>query len=71
MYKRQVEYNGGQWSTPVNLGKEVNTEGNEMFPFIDSGGNLYFASDGHEGLGGLDIFYAELKDGICLLYTSN
>ncbi|MFN4146171.1 MAG: OmpA family protein [Runella sp.] len=59
-----VEYNNGQWGTPVNLGKEINTEGNEMFPFIDSAGNLYFASDGHEGLGGLDIFYAELKDGI-------
>lgn len=66
-----VEYNGGQWSTPVNLGKEVNTEGNEMFPFIDSGGNLYFASDGHEGLGGLDIFYAELKDGIAYKGVQN
>lgn len=59
-----VEYNNGQWGTPINMGKEINTEGNEMFPFIDSSGNLYFASDGHEGLGGLDIFFAELKDGI-------
>ena len=59
-----VEYNGGTWGTPVNLGKEVNTEGNEMFPYIDESGNLYFSSDGHEGLGGLDLFYAEMKDGI-------
>jgi outer membrane protein OmpA-like peptidoglycan-associated protein len=66
-----VEYNGGQWGTPVNLGKEINTEGNEMFPFIDGNGNLYFASDGHEGLGGLDIFYAELKDGIAYKGVQN
>ena len=59
-----VEYNGGQWGTPINMGKEINTEGNEMFPYIDGNNNLYFASDGQEGLGGLDIFYAELKDGI-------
>ena len=59
-----VEYNGGQWGTPVNLGKEINTEGNEMFPFVDGNGDMYFASDGHEGLGGLDIFFAELKGGI-------
>ncbi|MFC0184238.1 OmpA family protein [Pseudarcicella hirudinis] len=57
-----VEYNNGTWGSPVNLGKEINTEGNEMFPFADENGNLYFASDGHEGLGGLDIFYAEMKD---------
>ncbi|WP_298360314.1 OmpA family protein [Runella sp.] len=66
-----VEYNGGQWGTPVNLGKEINTEGNEMFPFIDGSGNLYFASDGHEGLGGLDIFYAELKDRIAYKGVQN
>lgn len=66
-----VEYNGGQWGIPVNLGKEINTEGNEMFPFIDGSGNIYFASDGHEGLGGLDIFYAELKDGIAYKGVQN
>ncbi|MEA5461923.1 OmpA family protein [Arcicella sp. LKC2W] len=59
-----VEYTDGTWGTPVNLGKEVNTEGNEMFPFVDESGNLYFSSDGHEGLGGLDLFFAEMKDGI-------
>ena len=59
-----VEVNGGRWGTPVNLGKEINTEGNEMFPFCDDSGNLYFASDGHEGLGGLDMFFVEMKESI-------
>lgn len=59
-----VEYRNGEWGTPVNMGKDINTEGNEMFPYADENGNLYFSSDGHEGLGGLDVFYAELKDGI-------
>lgn len=66
-----VEYNGGNWGTPVNLGKEVNTEGNEMFPFVDENGNLYFSSDGHEGLGGLDLFYAEMKGDVALKGVQN
>ncbi len=52
-----VEKIGGVWGEPVNLGKEVNTEGDEMFPFIHSDGSLYFASDGHGGFGSLDVFY--------------
>jgi len=51
------------WSEPVNLGKDVNTEGDEMFPFIDDQGKLYFASNGHLGLGGLDLFVASNKNG--------
>ena len=47
------------WSSPVNLGSEINTEWDEMFPYIRDDGTLYFASDGHPGLGGLDIFKAE------------
>lgn len=66
-----VEYNAGQWGTPVNMGKEINTEGNEMFPFADEGGNLHFSSDGHEGLGGLDIFFAELRDGVAYKGVQN
>lgn len=46
----------GSWSEPVNLGKEVNTKGNEVFPFIHASGVLYYASNGLPGLGGLDIF---------------
>ncbi len=46
------------WSTPKNLGPEVNTPGNELFPTMDKEGNLFFSSDGHVGMGGLDIFMA-------------
>ena len=49
-----------KWSEPVNLGKEVNTKGNELFPFVDEKGNLYFSSDGKPGLGDLDLFFAQL-----------
>ncbi len=51
-----ASFSGGQWSEPVNLGKDINTPGNEIFPFIHDDGTLYFASDGWGGLGGLDIF---------------
>lgn len=61
-----VQYNGGTFGTPVNLGPEINTAGNEMFPFVDERGNLYFSSDGHAGLGDLDIFYAQMIDGLKL-----
>jgi peptidoglycan-associated lipoprotein len=44
------------WGDPINLGDSVNTEADEMFPFIHPDGTLYFASNGHVGLGGLDIF---------------
>ncbi len=44
------------WSQPINLGANVNTEGNEMFPFLQNDSTLFFASDGLKGLGGLDIF---------------
>jgi outer membrane protein OmpA-like peptidoglycan-associated protein len=48
----------GYWIKPLNLGHEINTESDEMFPFYDEQSNiLYFASDGHFGLGGLDLFY--------------
>ncbi len=53
---------GDSWSTPVNLGKDINTEGDEMFPFVHENGRLYFASNGHVGVGGLDIFIAEKKE---------
>lgn len=46
----------GYWDTPVNLGPNVNTEGNESYPFINKAGQLFFSSDGHKGLGGKDIF---------------
>lgn len=57
---------GETWGAPENLGPAVNTEGNEMFPFLSSIGTLYFASDGHAGLGGLDIFFSEEYNGTFL-----
>lgn len=50
------------YGEPVNLGNKVNTEGRETFPFVTSNNELYFSSNGHLGLGGLDIFYLDLKD---------
>ena len=52
----------GVWSTPVNLGSNVNTKGNEMFPYLHKDQVIYFASDGHGGLGGLDIYRSNLGD---------
>ena len=47
---------GGSWSNPVNLGPSVNSSANEIFPHIDEEDRLYFASNGHNSMGGLDIF---------------
>ena len=52
----------GSFGTPSNLGKGINTESRETFPYITSDNTLYFASDGHPGLGGLDIFATDLSD---------
>lgn len=51
---------GGQWSTPINLGPKINTSGDEAFPFIADDNTLYFASNGHVGLGGLDVFSSSM-----------
>jgi peptidoglycan-associated lipoprotein len=53
----------GRFGTPQNMGKTINTPGDEMFPFAAKDGRLFFASDGHPGLGGLDLFVATRKDG--------
>jgi len=44
------------WTVPKNLGAPINTAGNEMTPFVDGKGNLYFSSDWHAGYGGMDVF---------------
>ncbi|HNX44673.1 MAG TPA: OmpA family protein [Bacteroidales bacterium] len=59
MCKRQ----GEGWGNAVNLGPVINTPGNEMFPSVKQDGTLYFASDGHPGYGGLDIFSSKFSDG--------
>lgn len=53
---------GGSWGSPVNLGEEINTPGNELYPFVHSDGTLYFSSDSRVGLGGLDIYKATLDE---------
>ncbi len=53
---------GGAWGSPINLGEKVNTKGNELFPSITEDNILYFASNGHEGLGGLDIYETKIRD---------
>lgn len=50
---------GKTWGDPINLGPTINTEGDEMFPFIHEDGTLYFSSNEHVGLGGVDIFYTK------------
>jgi outer membrane protein OmpA-like peptidoglycan-associated protein len=59
----RVEWTGQAWTEPENLGSGVNTQGNDVFPFLHDDGTLYFASDGRRGLGGLDIFQAPLRSG--------
>lgn len=54
---------GETWTDPINLGPNINTEGDEMFPYIASNGALYFASNGWAGLGGLDVFRSDLSAG--------
>ncbi|GGG12385.1 OmpA family protein [Pontibacter amylolyticus] len=51
----------GSWGEPVNAGILINTPGRESFPYVDQNGKLYFSSDGHMGMGGLDVFAAEGK----------
>lgn len=51
------------FGTPENLGPVINTPGNEMFPYLREDGVLYFSSDGHPGMGGLDIFKSVMVDG--------
>jgi outer membrane protein OmpA-like peptidoglycan-associated protein len=57
-------FSNGQWSKPFNLGPKINTEGNEFFPFISNDGVLYFSSDGHGGLGALDIYFSVPERGV-------
>ena len=50
---------GNTWSKPINAGPAINTSGRESFPVVHADGTLYFASDGHAGMGGLDLFSAK------------
>ena len=50
------------WEDPVNLGEQINTPGNELYPYVHPDGTLYFSSDSRVGLGGLDIYKATLDE---------
>ncbi|MFY0689034.1 MAG: PD40 domain-containing protein [Cyclobacteriaceae bacterium] len=54
----------GRWVDVRNLGPDINTSGNEMFPHVSAGGELYFSSDHHPGFGNLDIFKATRNRGL-------
>lgn len=62
IYKVSIN-DDGTYSTPENLGPGINTEGKETFPFVTSD-KLYFASNGHPGLGGLDVFVSKEENGL-------
>lgn len=61
LFKVQINEDG-TYGPPINLGKTINTEGRETFPFINDENEVYFASDGHPGLGGLDIFVSKINE---------
>ncbi len=54
----------GTWGSPVNLGSKVNTAGNEVFPSVTEDNHLYFSSNGHDGIGGLDVYETKIKDDV-------
>lgn len=57
------ERQGTSWGNPVNAGPKINTVGDEEFPFIHPSGSLYFASNGHKGIGGFDVFFCDFEEG--------
>lgn len=59
LYISEYDRREKTWSAPKNLGKNINTVDDEMFPYLHEDGSLYFASNGVNSLGGLDIFHAE------------
>ena len=61
--------NGGAWDDIRNLGPTINTSDDELFPYIRQDGRLYFASKGHPGYGGLDLFYAIPEDTIWTVFN--
>ena len=60
IYKVAI-YNNDLFGIPENLGNTINTEGKETFPFVSAENELYFSSNGHPGLGGLDVFVAKIN----------
>lgn len=61
LYKVNINSNGG-YGPPENLGNIINTEGKETYPYVTSENEIYFSSDGHPGLGGLDVFVGNIDN---------
>jgi hypothetical protein len=57
------DFSNGKWQEPVNLGPKINSAQSEVFPFLFGNNRLYFSSRGHDGEGGMDIFYSDLIGG--------
>ncbi|HOF45378.1 MAG TPA: OmpA family protein [Bacteroidales bacterium] len=64
IYKATRAKKSAKFGNIKNLGNVVNTPGQEVFPALRGDSVLYFSSDGHPGMGGLDIFYSKIKDGV-------
>ncbi len=58
----KVTLEDGSWGEPENLGEEINTPGNDLYPYVHPDGTLYFSSDSRVGLGGLDIYKARIDE---------
>ena len=50
------------WSKPRNMGEKINTEGNDLFPYLHADGTFLYSSNGRDGLGGLDVYWCRMKD---------
>jgi Tol biopolymer transport system component len=62
LYRANID-NAGRFGRAINMGSDINTPGDEMFPYVSTDGKLYFSSDGHAGIGGLDLFTATRING--------
>ncbi len=61
LYRVNID-NSGRFGRPINMGSTINTPGDEVFPQVSDAGKLYFASDGHPSIGGLDLFVASRNE---------
>jgi outer membrane protein OmpA-like peptidoglycan-associated protein/tetratricopeptide (TPR) repeat protein len=61
LYRVPID-NSGRFGRPINLGSTINTPGDELFPHVSANGKLYFSSDGHPSIGGLDLFVASRNE---------
>ncbi len=62
IWKVTRDSEGSPWGDPINLGEQINTPGNELYPYVHHDGTLYFSSDSRVGLGGLDIYKATVDE---------